>query len=204
VVHARSPDALISEVFRAQSANLQFAEARNHPVLIAAAKVIERGAHVHVAGFRACYPLAFAFQYLYRLFRSEVTLLAGAGGTLEMNLRAIGARDRVVVISFAPYSREARLVARQGRKAGAKIVAITDSPAAPIALDADTVVLFPVDSPSFFPSAVAGLAVVESLVAVLLSRAGDGAVQRIEAAEQQMFDLEAYEKTPERRQRSRR
>ena len=53
------------------------------------AKLIRKAPHVHVAGFRSCYPVAFGMVYGYRLFRSSVSLISAEAGTLEMQLRGI-------------------------------------------------------------------------------------------------------------------
>jgi DNA-binding MurR/RpiR family transcriptional regulator len=183
---------LIAEVFNAQRLNLDVTEAKNHATLLSAAKIIEGGKQVHIAGFRASYPIAFSFQYLYRLFRPSVQIINAHAGTLEMGLRAVNKEDTVVVISFAPYSSEALNVALEARRIGCKLVAITDSDVAPIALGADEVIIIAVESPSFFPSIIAGIAAIESLVELLVSRGGTAAVKRIEIAERQLFELGAY------------
>src|SRR5207249_3571309 len=108
------------------------------------------------------------------------------------------------VISFAPYSHEASRVAQAARQAGSKVIAMTDSALAPIALDADETILFSVTSPSFFPSVVAGIAVAESLLEILVSHGGEEAVQRIESAEQQLLTSGAYEPPAADRTRGRR
>lgn len=192
ITRQKKSESLISEVFQSQCLNLDVTEKRNQEALAEAAKLISATKQVHIAGFRASYPIAFSFLYLYRLFRPTVHLIAAHAGTLEMELRAIGKDDSVVVIGFAPYSAEALMVAREARRIGCKLVAITDSDVAPIALDADVSIVIAVDSPSFFPSTVAGIAAVESLVELLVSRGGDAAVQRIEAAEKQLFEAGAY------------
>ncbi|TCG05052.1 hypothetical protein BZM27_36565 [Paraburkholderia steynii] len=77
-----------------------------------------------------------------------------------MQLRSIAKGHATVVISFAPYSREAARVAEAAREQGSKLVAITDGAVAPIAAPgADEVLLFTHDSPSFFPSLVAASAI---------------------------------------------
>jgi DNA-binding MurR/RpiR family transcriptional regulator len=192
ITRQKKSGSLIAEVFKSQRINLDATETRNQAALLSVAKLIESTKQVHIAGFRASYPIAFSFQYLYRLFRSNVQLIDGHAGTLEMALRAIGKDDGVVVIGFAPYSAEALIVARQARRIGCKLVAITDSDVAPIALEADESIVIAVESPSFFPSTVAGIAAVESLVELLVSRGGSTAVQRIEAAEKQLFETGAY------------
>ncbi len=116
--------------------------------------------------------IAFTFHYIYRLFRSSVHLVRGDAGTLEMELRALTAKDVVLVTAFAPYSQESLRVASAAREAGCKVVALTDSTVAPIALEADCTLLFAIDSPSFFPSITAGAAMVEALVEQLLARKG--------------------------------
>lgn len=186
---------LITEVFETQQLNIQTTEEKNHATLTIAAKLLESVRHVHVAGFRASYPIAFSFQYLYRFFRATVYLISGQAGTLEMGMRAIGKDDGVVVISFAPYSSEAIVVANAARGKGCKVIAITDSDLSPIALAASISVVIAVDSPSFFPSIVAGVATIESLIELLVSRAGPAAIKQIETAEKQLFEFGAYEKT---------
>ena len=183
---------LVSEVFAVQQRNLAATESASHAALQAAAGLLEAASRVHVAGFRAAHPIAYTFHYLYRLLRPSVQLLSGQGGTLEMDLRALQAGEAVLVASFAPYSSEALLVANSARQAGCLVVAISDSAMSPLALQADASIVIAVDSPSFFPSIVAGIAVVESLAELLVARAGPPAVEAIGAAETQLRELGAY------------
>ena len=183
---------LVSEVFAVQQRNLAATESASHAALQAAAGLLEAASRVHVAGFRAAHPIAYTFHYLYRLLRPSVPLLSGQGGTLEMDLRALQAGEAVLVASFAPYSSEALLVANSARQAGCLLVAISDSAMSPLALQADASIVIAVDSPSFFPSIVAGIAVVESLAELLVARAGPPAVEAIGAAETQLRELGAY------------
>jgi DNA-binding MurR/RpiR family transcriptional regulator len=192
IARSKSPGDLISEVFNSQRLNLDATQVKSQSALVAAAKLLKSVRQVHVAGFRASYPMAFSFQYLYRLFRPSVHLINAHAGTLEMGLRAIGKDDGVVVISFSPYSAEALAVAEMARKIDCKIIAITDSDAAPIALGADESIVIAVESPSFFPSIVAGIAAIESLVELLVSMGGNAAVKQIELAEKQLFEDGAY------------
>ena len=158
---------------------------------------------VHIAGFRASFPIACSLAYAYRLFRDTVHLIDGHAGGLEMQLRPIERRDCVAVISFAPYSRESMLVIEAAKAAGARVVALTDSSASPLALAADVQVLFSAASPSFFPSVAAAVAVTEALLELLVAGA-DGDVSRlIDQAEQRLFDSGAYLQPVGRRRRGR-
>lgn len=186
------PARILDDLVQAQHANFDALPGANAQALPAAAELLAGAATVYVAGFRACFPLAFTFHYLYRLFRPTVHLLRGEAGTLEMELRGLAPKDAVLVASFAPYSQESVAVAGAARAAGCRLVALTDSTVSPIALEADCTLLFPVDSPSFFPSVTAGIATVEALVEHLLARKGKAALRALEAAEGELRRSGAY------------
>lgn len=194
---------LVGETFEVHRRNLESTERRLGDALQQACALLEKARSVHVAGFRASYPVAFSFVYVYRLLRASVHLLDGQGGTLEMQCRAMERGDALLVVAFAPYSREALAVAQAARDAGCRIVALTDSPASPLALLADATLLFSLHSPSFFPSITSAVALSEALVELLASRAGKGVVQRIDQAEEQLFASGAYLEAPRSRKAGR-
>jgi DNA-binding MurR/RpiR family transcriptional regulator len=105
----------------------------------------------------------------------------------------------VVAISFAPYSRESMEVIAHAKTIGAPVIAITDSSASPLALAADLPVLFAVDSPSFFPSVTAAMALTEALLELLVADGGASVVQQIDRTEQNLFKSGAYLQAPSRR-----
>ncbi|MEW6339373.1 MAG: MurR/RpiR family transcriptional regulator [Pseudomonadota bacterium] len=192
LVKINAKDALAHDLLIAQQHNLDVTAAQSARVTVETARLLRRAPHVHVAGFRSCYAVAFSLVYGYRLFRPSVSLLAGEAGTLEMQLRTIERDSATVVISFAPYSVEAARVAEAALEKGSKLIAITDSAVSPIALNADKVLIFSHESPSFFPSLVAATAIAESLVAHLLALEGAGAVEQLEIAERSMHAKGAY------------
>jgi DNA-binding MurR/RpiR family transcriptional regulator len=183
---------LTGEMFEVQRRNLEITQRQIDATLPSACALLEKAGAVHAAGFRACFPIAFSFVYVYRIFRDSVHLIDGQGGSLEMQHRALAKGDALVVISFAPYSREALQVAQAAKAAGCKILAVTDSVASPLSLLADETLLFAIRSPSFFPSIAAGVAVTEALLELLASRAGKSVVKRIDQAEAQLFESGAY------------
>ena len=187
---------LVSEMFKAHKANLEATERHSSAALQEVCVLLEKARTVHVAGFRASFPIAFSLVYVYRLFRPSVQLVDGQGGLLEMQLRALDKADALVAIGFAPYSREALLSAQAAKAAGCRVIAITDSPVSPLSLLADVTLLFAIGSPSFFPSISAGVAVTEALLELLASRAGKDVVKRIDQAETQLFESGAYLQPP--------
>lgn len=183
---------MLSEMLEVQHRNLDAMGGNNGDSISVAVDVISSAANVYVAGFRSCFPVAFSFHYVYRLFRPSVHLIRGEAGTLEMDLRSLTKKDAVVVVSFAPYSMEILRVADAAHEAGCRVVALTDSTVAPIALRADCTLLFPVDSPSFFPSITAAVALSEALVEQLLAKKGKGAIKALEQSEDQLHQTGAY------------
>ena len=185
-------DTLTHDLLIAQQQNLEATATHNERGVLQAARVLRKARHVHVAGFRSCYAVAFGLVYGYGLFRPSVSLLTGEAGTLEMQLRGIARESATVVISFAPYSVEAVRVAEVALEKGSRLIAITDSAVSPIALHAESVLIFSHESPSFFPSLVAATAIAESLVAQLLALEGAEAVEQLDEAERSLHAKGAY------------
>jgi len=192
LVGGTKKDTFARDLLEAQQHNLQATAAHNERNVVQAARLLRKARHVYVAGFRSCYAVAFGFVYGYGLFRSSISLLTGEAGTLEMQLRSISRDSATVVISFAPYSAEAARVAEVALEKGSRLIAITDSAVSPIALNADSTLIFSHESPSFFPSLVAATAIAESLVAQLLALEGSEAVEQLEMAERSLHAKGAY------------
>jgi DNA-binding MurR/RpiR family transcriptional regulator len=189
----RGPEAIFAESLRTNAANLAAAEAANDGKEIArACAILGRAQHIHVAGFRSCRAPAHAFVYLCRLFRRDVTLLGGDGGALETELAALSKKEAIVVIGFTPYSRELGPVVEAAQRRGVPVIAIADSMAAPIARHAEVTLRFSTDSPSFFPSLAAALAIVEALAATMLARSGPAAAAKVRDTELELQALGAY------------
>src|SRR5256885_172576 len=80
---------LVGETFEVHRRNLESTERRLGDALQQACALLEKARSVHVAGFRASYPVAFFFVYVYRLLRGRVPLVGGHCGALELLCCAI-------------------------------------------------------------------------------------------------------------------
>lgn len=176
----------------AQAADVQALGPANAAALADAVRALHHARRLHIAGFRSSHAAAFSFKYLCGLFRSEVFLLDNAAGTLDTALHHLNPEDMVVLISFAPYSREIMQVFAAARQAGCTILALTDSKLAPVALEADHFLTFTTHSDSFFPSTVAAQALVEILAQQMLIQAGPAAIQDLAGIERRLHDTGAY------------
>lgn len=192
VVRRRSAHSTLSRHVIAQTGNLRLLDEVNSGLLAEAARLLQRARHVHIAGFRASHAPAHTLHYLYRLFRNDVTLMRGDTGQLEMELRALGPDDAVVITGFAPYSQEALRVAESAHAHGCRIVAICDSRLAPIARHAEVTLQFTTETPGFFPSSAAAMVLVEALANQLLGKAGRQAIDALDRAEEQLHRSGAY------------
>ena len=202
LVGRASDQTLVGELFKVHRLNLQATEQMSEGALQKVCDRLEKAQSVHAAGFRACFPIAFSFTYVYRLFRNTVHLVDGQGGSLEMQLRAVSQHDAVLIFSFAPYSREAIQAVEAAKAVGCTIIAVTDSEASPISRMAHETLLFSTHSPSFFPSVTSAMAITESLLEMLASRAGDAGVQTINQSEADLFETGAYLKPPRQRSKA--
>ncbi|NDJ58101.1 MurR/RpiR family transcriptional regulator [Enterobacteriaceae bacterium 4M9] len=191
LVRDKSPT-LSEQMLAAQADNLARSQQDNAATLEQAVEVMESAAHVYVCGFRASFPIAWSLYYVWRLFKHRVSLIDGFAGNDEMFTRDFTAQDVLVIVGFAPYSRETLQVLSAARRAGMRIVALSDSPLAPLAQEADVTLFFATDSPSFFPSVVAGIGLSERLLALLVARHGPQAVARIEGAERYLIQSGVY------------
>ena len=77
-------------------------------------------------------------------------------------------------------------------EAGAKIVAVTDIIVSPAARHAGHTIVTTNESPSFYHSFTGALAVIQALIALLVTKAGGDAVKIVAEAEKQLSRISAY------------
>ena len=184
---------LMARVKAAEMENLEKTfSANDEATMERVVKLIERAERVYVLGQRSCYPAAFFFNYVFRLFRSTSVLLDSQGGALVDDLRAIRERDLLIAISIQPYTAEVIRAAEFARKEGAKVLAITDSRVSPLRKVATESLLTVNRSAFFFHSILAVLALIQALIALLAARGGGKTLAAIARSEKQLEWFHAY------------
>jgi DNA-binding MurR/RpiR family transcriptional regulator len=181
---------LVSEKLEAEAAGL----ARISPgAVVHAAKALHAADRIWIAGFRSCRSVAELLNYQLRLFRPDAVQLVGGSGPEDLDHGAFRAGDAVIVIGFAPYSTASVLSARAAHRAGATLIAIADTVAAPMAEGADHLLLYEAAaSPGFFPSLTGAIAIAQSLAAVTFVLGGAGAKRRLEETEARLAAMSQY------------
>jgi DNA-binding MurR/RpiR family transcriptional regulator len=172
----RGTQALPSQYVAMGRANLEQL-VRDNPAqtIEAAAKLLSTRGRIYVLGFgltaHVCGWLADALTP----YSHSVTALSTSGGTEQSASRmsTIGKGDVLVAISLPRYSRDTASLARYARERGAKVLAIVDSHAAPLASEAD-LRLFVSAAHPVLPSSYAAVQLLcEALVAEVIRRNPD-------------------------------
>lgn len=123
------------------------------------------------------------FSYLARYFAPQWRIAGRHGASLSSSLVGLDERDAMVLLTKAPFAKRGILAAKMASDHGVKLMLITDSHTCPALDYAQTHFIIPSDSPQFFSSYVASLVLIETLVGMLVSRAGPQAKIRIEEIE---------------------
>ncbi|MBT8768754.1 MurR/RpiR family transcriptional regulator [Metapseudomonas boanensis] len=105
-------------------------------------------------------------------FCADATAISMEGGNenAAYRLAAITDQDVLLAISLPRYSLDTLQLARFAKERGAKVLAITDSPASPLSNIAEHVLFAPADHPVLTSSNIAVLALIEGLVAGVMAR----------------------------------
>ncbi|MZR31618.1 MurR/RpiR family transcriptional regulator [Sneathiella litorea] len=201
---ARARQLQAREVFTAGSGLLQeisAADRRNieqtfDPIedsaIMAAAETFINAETVNIIGLRKCFPIAFYFHYATRVFFPNARLIQGQAGLYGEEIARISERDAVLVIAFDPYTNETVRAAKAAQSVGAQLTSITDSVVSPLAIGADHLFLAANTSPSFYRSLVGAMAIVQALVAAIVSKLGEEAVIKLQASEALLRDNNTY------------
>ena len=145
-----------------------------------AAPMLTSANNVYALGLRDTFACAHHFTYVGRIAFPHFRLIRGQEGSLLSELAAIGKEDVLVVFGFDPYSSETVHAANMVRESGAKLIAVTDTLRSPLAAGADITFTVENETPHFFPTILASIALVEALLAECVSHGGPEMVRNID------------------------
>ncbi len=184
---------LANEMIAADRDNLSLSlEAIGSDELADAANVLANARRIYVVGQRSLFPAAFYVHYACSMFREDMVLLDGNGGTFADRLRGISSEDAMLVFSFEPYSRGAVEAAEFAAARGTTIVAVTDSLVSPRSSLTRHMLLVGTDTPALFKSVVPVLSIAQVLVAQILAQGGQSALTSVAESEHQLDTFGAY------------
>ncbi len=192
---AESDDAgqLLGRMAAANLANLEAVFQDNDPAeFVRAADVIRNARRVYALGVGGGFHMAGYFHYLARMALPRLRLPAGQAGSLIDDLVDLEPEDAVLASSISPYMTVTVRAADFIRKRGAAMVAICDSRAAPMAKGAAAILITPTKSPQFFPSYTGVTAVIEILMAFIVSGGDASTVEKIAKIERTRREIGVY------------
>ena len=135
-----------------------------------ASAMLAKARQVWIMGFGLSAHLAAILALGLQPYRDGIVNVVQFGGTevAAGRLTSAGPGDVVVAISFPRYSSDVADLARGVRAMGATLIALTDSPAAPLAQACDHLLLAPAQHPILSSSCLPGLALIEALLSEFL------------------------------------
>lgn len=125
---------------------------------------------IYILGVRSANAISTFLAFYFNLIFENVTHVAASSASevFEQLLR-VGPEDVVIGVSFPRYSKRTVAAMSFAHDRGARVIAITDSEASPLADTADRVLMAKSDMVSFVDSLVAPLSLVNALI-VAISR----------------------------------
>ncbi|MBL8699394.1 MAG: MurR/RpiR family transcriptional regulator [Alphaproteobacteria bacterium] len=161
-------------------------------VLEQAAAALAAAGRVYVLGRRTLYPVAWSMAYSMRKARAGVILADTGGIQPGTELDEAGRGDVVVVFSFGRYSRITYEHAKAAADRGGVIIAVTDSPRAPVARIARHVLITDTKAQAFPDSIIGATVLANLLVALVVARLGRKALTRIQENDRQIASSGEY------------
>ncbi|WP_169544641.1 MurR/RpiR family transcriptional regulator [Sneathiella aquimaris] len=182
-----------SEMLAAEKENLIGTyQAISNDQLELAAEACLAARKIYVVGLRKCFPIAYFFHYGTRLFFPSSVLVQGQAGLFREEISQIGKEDLVFAVAFEPYTRETVETSEAAREAGATRIVITDSSVSPLAKDAEFVFIASNRSPSFYRSLTGALSIAQALVAAIVSKTGDQAIEALDQMDAKLRSSNTY------------
>ena len=150
---------------------------------------------VYVLGLGLAYPLAYNFWYVARMGFDHFILTPRHGSLPSDDIIRMNENDCLLALTFQPYRRDTLDAVRLAKKAGAKIIGVTDSSASSLCREADLGLVAPTHTPQFFQSNSAVTALLETLCALLVVRGGEQAEKAVEAFHSARWEANIYDES---------
>ncbi len=182
---------LLERVIQDEWSNVMLmADALDEQQFAAIIELMVNAQRILIVGLRGSYPLAHYLGFYLKMIRDRVTLIGQAGHTLAEDLSVLKPGDLLIAISVNPYTKDTIEACRIGKQQAVDIIAITDSPSSPLAIETDNFLITSTVGDYFFSPIAAAIICIETLLSELVKQLGDKAIQRLDHTE---YILEKFE-----------
>ncbi len=132
----------------------------------AAADLILNARAVYVISTGGTHLIAAYLQYIGKMAVPHMQVPQACDNSLIESLIPVKKNDVILTLAYAPYARQGIEASQFALDRGARMIYLTDSKAAPLASQAEILLLQKTDSPQFFPSMVPVVSAIETLMKV--------------------------------------
>lgn len=182
---ARTPTAMLGRIIGTEVDNFSaLARTFSEPEAVRFINTLLNSNGVMIVGFRHVSPLTVYFSYSLSRIKSNVQGYTQADSSLYDRIRQLDGNDAFITISFARYPQDQLELVRYAHSLGRQILAITDSPLAPILPLADVVLYAKSSVLDFVGSLGAPTALINCLISELGVRMGEEGLARLQALEE--------------------
>lgn len=123
---------------------------------------------IYIIGMRSSASLANFLTFYFRLMFADVRMVQTTSGSeVFEHLLRVGEGDAVIAISFPRYSKRIVNAVNYAKSQNAKVIALTDGPASPLAPCADALLCAKSDMMSFVDSLVAPLSIINAMIVAI-------------------------------------
>ncbi|RWN61098.1 MAG: MurR/RpiR family transcriptional regulator [Mesorhizobium sp.] len=147
---------------------------------------------VYLTAARASYSVAYYLHYVGRMALPTLQLVPRHMNSAMDELHTASEDDVMIAITFTPYSRETIDACKFAHRKGVKLVLLSDSEIVSSDFSADETIIVSVLSTHHFCCYAGATAVVDTLIALLVSYGGDTAKVRIKSYEDLRRDNQAF------------
>ncbi|MCP4469898.1 MAG: MurR/RpiR family transcriptional regulator [Gammaproteobacteria bacterium] len=144
-----------------------------------AADIILAAPNVYVVAAGGVHWIASYLHYVCKMAIPQMRLPRTSGSGLIEGLIPVCKGDVILTLAYHPYSSHGIEASEFALARGARLIYLTDSKAAPLASRAEVLILQKTESPQFFPSMVAVMVAIETLISVIVARSGEAAIRSI-------------------------
>lgn len=161
-----------------------------------AADALVNARSIYVIGARSASVLARFIVFYFNIMFDNVKIIHTTS-TSEMfeQILGIGREDIMIGVSFPRYSKHTVKAFSYAHENGAKVIAITDSTASPLAPLADHLLLAHSDMASFADSLVAPMSLINALISAVGMRKKEYVAHNLERLEKIWEEYDVFEKT---------
>jgi DNA-binding MurR/RpiR family transcriptional regulator len=173
----------LSEVSRRDQENLnRLLQSVDHATLESATQLLIRSQHRLLLGRGVSHVMGQIMAF--NLTQAGLPCIAGIPSEFSNQVANLGPRDLLVVLSFAPYSRETVDAASFAKRCGIPVLAVTDRGDSPLAKSAGLVVVLPPED-FLFSYGLSTFSVLSHAFAIAVAAQDPaGTVKRLKAADE--------------------